>query len=352
MLAAAMNAGEVVAVPPGAWDPYARWLIAVIAAAATGLALHALVVWIIGRIGRRTHSSLGQSLAEHARWPARAVFVLLTVQIAQLAMRGPMTVLSPSRHVVALALIASAAWLAVRLSRVADYWVGGILRGNGVEQIRSRRVRTRVRVVRRVFAVAVWVVAASAMLMTFPKAWQLGASLLASAGIAGLVAGIAARPLLANLIAGVQIALTQPIRLEDAVMIDDVFGWVEEITATYVVLRTRDSRRVIVPVTFFVERSYENWTRSTAAVVAAATVVVDRAADVERLRTALRGIVERSGKWDGRTLALEVANVLPAGLELRATAGTLDAAHAWDLQGEMREGLMAFVRAEQEEKRT
>lgn len=264
--------------------------------------------------------------------------------MALLGLDEPARGLDVARHAVTLALIASAAWLIIRLTRGADRTVAAYFTDNDADPLRARRVRTRVRVIRRVVAVAVWIVAAASMLMTFPRAWQLGVSLLASAGIVGLAAGLAAKPVLANLIAGVQIALTQAIRLEDAVVIDGQFGWVEEITATYVVLRTREHRRVIVPVTFFVERSYENWTRTGTGVIGIASVLVDRSADAGRLREALREILERSGKWDGRIGELEVAAVTPAGQELRAVMSAADPAAAWALQAVVREGLLRASR--------
>jgi small-conductance mechanosensitive channel len=335
--------GAVVPVA-GWWDGVGYALGVVGAAVVIGLVLHAVGAWLLRRVALREGSPIGAALAGHARAPARVVIVLAAVQVALLSLEQPARGLEPARHVVALGLIAASAWLVVRLSRVVDWGVEAYFKGDAGDELRARRVRTRVRVVRRVIAVVVWVVAAASMLMTFPRAWQLGASLLASAGIVGLVVGIAARPVLSNLIAGVQIAMTQPIRLEDAVVMDGQFGWVEEITATYVVLRTREGRRWVVPVTFFVERGFENWTRVGDGVVGVATVVVDKGVDVERLREGLRGILERSGRWDGRVWGLEVSGVTGAGVEVRAVMGAGDAAGAWELQGVVREGLLRIAR--------
>lgn len=319
-------------------DPWAELLVLLLAAVLAALAVHAAFAWVLRRLLRRRGQRLAELLAEHARAPGQATAVLLAACIVLFSVSRPAAAIGPMRHAAVLALIAALAWLAARLTRMIDLGVAELVGARDIEDVRLRSVRTRVRVVRRVVVVAVWVVAASVALMTFPRAWQVGVSLLASAGIAGLVAGLAARPVLANLIAGVQIAVTEPIRLGDAVTIDGQFGWVEEIAATYVVLLTRDRRRLIVPVTFFVERMFENWTRVADGVGASVVVTLPRGADLGRLRDMVGRALEASPSWDRGPWTLEVAAVRQTEVDVRIAAGAgAGTSGALELQAAIRE---------------
>src|SRR5688572_8820305 len=312
-----MSTAAPAAQNPGGLDPALVMALAVLGAAAGAAALHALVAWGIRRLTRRRGTRTAQLLADHARGPGLAVFVLAAVHGTLLALREPERLLEPARHASALALIAAVAWLLMRLALATDLGIEEYIDTARRDELPARRLRTRVRVLRRVVVVLVWVVAASSMLMTFPRAWQLGLSLLASAGIVGLAAGLAARPVLGNLIAGVQIAVTEPIRLGDAVTIEGQFGWVEEITATYVVLLTRERRRLIVPVTFFVERMFENWTRAGDGVGAAVVVSVPRGVDLGALREAVGRALEATAAWDRRDWTMEVTAVRAMEMDVR-----------------------------------
>jgi small-conductance mechanosensitive channel len=168
-------------------------------------------------------------------------------------------------------------------------------------------------------------------------------SLFASAGVAGLVAGLAARPVLSNLIAGVQIAMTQPIRLEDAVIVENEWGWVEEITATYVVIRLWDWRRLIVPLSYFIEKPFQNWTRQSAALIGSVVIHVDYSVPVARVRDQLTEIVSQSTLWDRRVVNLQVTNATEGTIELRALVSAGSASAVWDLRCEVREKLIAFL---------
>jgi small-conductance mechanosensitive channel len=178
---------------------------------------------------------------------------------------------------------------------------------------------------------------------------QYGVSLFASAGAAGLVVGLAARPLLSNLIAGVQIAVTQPIRIEDAVIIENEWGWVEDIASTYVVIRLWDWRRMVVPLAYFIERPFQNWTRDAASLIGSIILHVDYAADVPKIRERLGRVVQESKLWDGAVVNLQVVDTNARTMELRALVSARNAPQAWDLRCEMREKLVAFLQAEMPE---
>jgi small-conductance mechanosensitive channel len=185
--------------------------------------------------------------------------------------------------------------------------------------------------------------------MTFDSVRQYGVSLFASAGAAGLVVGLAARPLLSNLIAGVQIAITQPIRIEDAVIIENEWGWIEDIASTYVVIRLWDWRRMVVPLSYFIERPFQNWTRDAASLIGSVILHVDFAADVPRIRAYLERAVRETQRWDGAVVNLQVVDTDPQTVQLRALVSARNAPESWDLRCEIREKLLAFLRQEMPE---
>jgi hypothetical protein len=181
------------------------------------------------------------------------------------------------------------------------------------------------------------------MLVTFPSIREIGTSLLASAGLAGLVVGLAARPTLANLLAGLQIALTEPIRLDDVVIVEGEWGKVEEITTTYVVVRIWDLRRLIVPLSQFIEKPFQNWTRQTADLLGTVFVYTDYSVSVDAVRQKLLEILQLSGMWDGKVWGLQVTNATDHTMELRALMSAPDSSRAWDLRCHVREKLIEHL---------
>lgn len=214
------------------------------------------------------------------------------------------------------------------------------------DNLLARKHITQVRIFERAVDTLVVVIATGFALMTFESVRQYGVSLFASAGVAGLVAGLAARPLLSSLIAGVQIAMTQPIRIDDAVVVEGEWGWVEEITSTYVVIKLWDWRRLIVPLSYFIEKPFQNWTREGAAIIGSVLLYMDYSVPVERVRAKLTEIVKTSKLWDGRVVNLQVSDAKDHVIELRALVSARTSPLAWDLRCEVREKLIAFLREE------
>ena len=186
-------------------------------------------------------------------------------------------------------------------------------------------------------------VAAALILMKFPSIQHLGTSLLASAGLAGLAAGIAARPMLSNLIAGMQLALTEPIRIDDAVLVEGEFGNIEEITTTYVVVRIWDQRRMVLPLAYFIEHPFQNWTLNSADLLGTVLVHVDYTVPVEEVRQELQRILEATPLWDRRVWNLQVTDATDSSVELRAMMSASGAGRLWDLRVHVREKLIAFL---------
>jgi small-conductance mechanosensitive channel len=217
------------------------------------------------------------------------------------------------------------------------------------DNLLARKHNTQVRVLSRTIDVLLAIITLSAALMTFPAVRQYGISLFASAGVAGIVAGLAARPVLSNLMAGVQLAMTQPIRLYDAVTLENEHGTIEEITSTYVVVKLWDWRRMVVPLTYFIEKPFQNWTREGSALIGNVMIYVDYRAPVELIRAKFTDIVKQSNKWDGNVAALQVTDFKEGTMELRCLMSARSAGTAFDLRCEVREKLIDFLQKEHPE---
>lgn len=216
----------------------------------------------------------------------------------------------------------------------------------GFENALTRKHVTQVRLLRRAAQVMLALITIGAAMMTLPAIRQYGVSLFASAGAAGIVVGLAARPLLSNLLAGIQIALTQPVKIEDSVVINNEWGWVEDITSTYLVVRTWDWRRLIVPLSWFLEQPIQNWTRETTTIIGQVHLNVDYRTPIDKVRQELDRLVHASTLWDGNVVNLQVVEATESTIQLRLLATASDASRAWDLRCELREKMIAYLQRE------
>lgn len=217
------------------------------------------------------------------------------------------------------------------------------------DNLHARKLATQLDVVRRIFVVVVAVVTVAAALTTVPGVRQIGVSLFASAGIAGLAIGLAARPVLSNLISGLQIAFTQPIRIDDVVIVEGEWGWVEEVGLFYVVVKLWDWRRLVVPLTHFTEKPFQNWTRESAHIIGAVTWSLDARAPVAAMRLKLTHIVEATELWSGEVVNLQVTDATGPTLTVRALASARTSPRAWDLRCHIREEMLLWLQAEHPE---
>jgi small-conductance mechanosensitive channel len=325
-------------------DPLAGLLILALAAL-VALSLHRSLLRLVRRLLRDRHPYVSSFLAG-TRDITRLALLILALVIAL-----PATSLQPdTRAVIAkillLAGIAVVGWAAiVAVNMTADFYLRRFRYDVG-DTLLARKHLTQVRVLTRAANTLLVMVTVGVALMTFESVRQYGVSLFASAGIAGLVAGLAARPVLSNLIAGVQIATTQPMRIGDGVTIENEFGNVEEITSTYVVLRLWDLRRMIVPLTYFIEKPFQNWTREAAGVTGAVLLQVDYTTPVERVRQKAVEIVGASKFWDGKVVKLQVTDAKDSTMELRVLASAASSGDAFELRCEIREKLIDFLQRE------
>ncbi|MGQ8335360.1 mechanosensitive ion channel family protein [Sunxiuqinia sp. A32] len=211
------------------------------------------------------------------------------------------------------------------------------------DNLKARKIHTQLLVLERILITIILILAFAITLMAFPGIRKVGMSLLASAGIAGLIIGFAAQKSISLFLAGFQIAITQPIRLDDVVIVEGEWGWIEEITLTYVVVRIWDKRRLIVPVNYFIEKPFQNWTRTSAEILGTVFVYVDYGFPIDKMRTELTNILNRTDKWDGKVNVLQVTNTTDKTMEVRALVSSADSPSAWDLRVFVREELIRFI---------
>lgn len=316
------------------------------AAAATLAVLAALVVYAIGRavVLRVVRYSVSlASVAHRIDKPAAFVLPVLALQIVWHGAADELRGIGPLRHWNGVLLIALLTWLATSAVRGLAEGVIKLHPSDVADNLQARRILTQTRVLSRTAIGVLGVVGLSFILMTFPGVRQLGASLLASAGVAGLVIGLAAKPVFSNLIAGLQIALSQPIRIDDVLIVTGEWGRVEEITGSYVVLRLWDERRLIVPLQWFIENPFQNWTRQSADILGTVMLWVDYSLPLEPLRAEAQRLCEASPDWDRRVCKVQVTDASERGMQLRVLVSSASSGQNFDLRCELREALIAFI---------
>ena len=331
------------------WDFYAQLATEFVVALVAGLLIYYVVSWVAQRFVGRTSTRLDDLLYKYLKTPAKVGIPLLCVMFARSGGGLQGVALPILDKALQLAVIATVTWLVLAfINACADY----IKLKNDIsvpDNRESRRVRTQVAVVGQTLRALVVVAGVAMALMSFPQIKQLGAGLLASAGIVGIAVGIAARPVLENIIAGIQIGITQPIRLDDVVIVEGEWGRVEEITMTYVVVKIWDERRLILPFSKFISNSFQNWTRNSSEILGTIFVWVDYAADVERIRQRAQKIVAAEPLWDKRVFVLQVTETTERAVQLRVLVSAANASSAWDLRVAVREKLIAFLQKEMPE---
>jgi small-conductance mechanosensitive channel len=288
--------------------------------------------------------SFARDIFEHISAPLRLLIPLVGLQAVWGTADDKTLFISPLRHATTLFIIASVTWLGLRL---VDALHQLIMKRNPIDMsdnLSARRIQTQTKVIEQTLSLLVVLFGLSAMLMTFPMARQFGTSILASAGLAGLAVGFAAKPVLGNLIAGLQLAFTQPIRLDDVVIVEGEWGRVEEITGTYIVVRIWDERRLIVPLQWFIENPFQNWTRRTSSLLGSVMLWVDYAMPLDPLREKLDSLCAQvPDLWDGRVKGIQVVDTSPNAIQLRILVSSGDSSRNFDLRCYIRENLINFI---------
>ncbi|MGF9692087.1 MULTISPECIES: mechanosensitive ion channel family protein [unclassified Rhizobium] len=332
--------------------PVVRWLpdwfismVVLVVAVFVGWLIHRIVFRLLTRIVSK-RDLFWRSLISRNRRPLRIAIVVWilnpAVAIAPLTDRQADLI----RHLLLLAFISLVGWMARTALHI---WLTVYLRRfklDAEDNLLARKHVTQSRILERVAATLIVAFTLSAALMSFPAVRQYGVSLMASAGVAGIVLGLALQPVLKNLFAGIQLAITQPIRIDDALIVEGEWGKVEEITSTYVVVKLWDWRRLILPLGYFIEKPFQNWTREGAALIGTVMIYLDYTIPVEEVRRKVEEIAANSDLWDRQVVNVAVTDFRENVMEIRILVSASDGGRTFDLRCEVREKLIDYIRRE------
>ncbi len=333
----------------GQWESISRFVIVAAVAVLFVLLVHYGVFAIARRAAMKTKLKGDEIIVRLLRGPSRLIVALLAVYFVLPQAQLGDAALGLVRHGISLLLIAAMTWLVVRIIQSISQFVLAQYESGTLFDTRARRVQTQMRVLSRILSVVAVIVGVAAALMTFDTIKQLGASILASAGITGLIVGLAAQKVIANFLAGLQIAFTGPINIGDVVVIEGEWGRIEEITTTYVVLKIWDERRLIVPFSKIIDSTFYNWSRTSSEVLGTIYIYTDYQVPIDAVRAEAERIVNASDHWDGRSCGLVVTNATERAVELRVVISAADGSKQWDLRCEVREKLIKYLQREHPE---
>jgi small-conductance mechanosensitive channel len=295
------------------------------------------------RLVRKNTDGIAGALLRRAQAPAGFALPLLAALVALPYLTFPERIDTMLVRVTAVASTIAVAWVVVASIGLYTDLVKRRYSLTDEDNLHARQVETRIDILARSAVTVVVLVSGALAAMAFPSIRALGATLLASAGVAGIVIGIAARPLFENMIAGIQLALSQPIRIDDVVIVEGEYGHVEQISSTFVIVRIWDQRRMVLPLTYFIEKPFQNWTRTGSALLGTVFLYVDYTVPVERLREELPKMLATEAKWDGAVHGLQVTDAKESTVELRLLVSARNSADLFDLRCNVRERMIGFL---------
>lgn len=325
----------------GSWE---RLLILAGITLAIAVVLYFIVILLLKRFSQRSDNNLQKNSWRKFRIPL--IFFLFSVSATIIIGEVDFEhrLITYARHIIKLLIIFGITWMITRIVGLGREMVLRQYNYDERDNLKARKIYTQFRLIERVLVVMVIVIAFGVALMTFDSIKDFGVSIFASAGVAGIILGIAAQKLLGNMLAGIQIAIAQPIRIDDVVIVEGEWGWIEEINITYVVVRIWDKRRLILPTTYFVEKPFQNWTRESAEILGTVYIYTDYTVPFGEIREELTRILKSDKNWDEKVNVLQVTNATEKTVELRALMSAVDSPTAWDLRVAVREKLIEFLR--------
>ena len=246
-------------------------------------------------------------------------------------------------HFFRITIIFLITWLIIRLMHLIRLYLDDAHKIDTSNNLRARKIHTQYRILERVIKVLIIFMAVSAALMTFDSIRQVGVSLFASAGVASIIIGFSAQKIIASIIAGIQLAIAQPIRVQDVVIVDGEWGWIEEINLTFVVVKVWDRRRLVVPTTYFIDNIFQNWTRKSSFILGTVFLYTDYTISVDAIREELDRLLEDNKLWDGKVNVVQVTDAGEKSMELRILVSADDSPTAWELRVFLREKLIKFI---------
>lgn len=324
------------------------WVISLILFAAILIVAVAVQHLVMPAIRRRAKAwpPLLQAVLRRTHAIGRVAFVVLAINVAFPILPLPADIRVGIRQALGAVDILLVGWMVViAMNIAADHYIGGF-KLDSADNLMARKAVTQARVLRRALGVVIGVITVGLALMTFDAVREVGVSIFASAGIAGILVGLAAQQFLANLLAGIQLAITQPLRLEDVVVINGEFGWVEEIRSTYVVIRLWDWRRMVVPLKYLFDNPFQNWTRQSSAILSNFYIYLDYTAPIDVLRAKVGEFAAKSKNWDKNIVNLQVTDFTEHVMQVRILLSAENAGKAWDVRADVREMLVSYIQHE------
>lgn len=307
------------------------------------LTVHFIFFKILKSISKNPENILSNQLWTKFRNPSLGLMLTIALSVILLSFAPDNQLIDFIKHLLKLIIIFHISWLIIRFIKLGRDLV--LIRYDIGEKdnLKARRVYTQFKIIERILIFVVIVIAIAIALMTFEQIRRIGVSLFASAGVAGIILGFAAQKLIGNVLAGFQIAISQPIRIDDVVIVEKEWGWIEEINLTYVVVKIWDKRRLILPTTYFIEKPFQNWTRVSADILGTIFIYTDYTVPIDKLREELSQILQSDNNWDGKVNVLQVTDSTEKTMEIRALVSAADSPSAWDLRVNVREKLIDFL---------
>lgn len=326
-----------------AWREYVTGAAVIVGAAGVGFLLSFALIRVLQAAAKRIQLELAQITKRRVRRPIRVLLPTVGIDVALSFFVAPEAPLADVRQVFSIVYIVCFSWFLIGVSGIVEDVVRMNYEVDSHDNLKARKIQTQIRFFRRIAVVLIVLIATATALMTFETVRQLGTTILASAGVAGVIVGFAAQRSLSTFLAGFQVAMTQPIRLDDVVIVEGEWGRVEEITLTYVVVKIWDLRRLVLPITHFIDRPFQNWTRVSADLLGTVFLYADYTIPVDQVRETLHELLQQSKYWDRKVWNLQVTNASERTVELRALMSAADASLLWNLRCEIREKLLAEV---------
>jgi len=324
-------------------DNFATSLLIFTIAVILGLLLKFVLFKLLDYYNRHSYPLLVKSVIRHLNHPLNYFIPLLFISISLSVVPLSEEQIAVLRRIIEILDIMIFAWLLIKITYVVQDMVRHTYILDKTDNIRERKLITQLQFVKKLAIVAIVFVAVSIILLSFEPVRKLGTGLLTSAGIAGIILGFAAQKSLANLLAGMQLAFTQPIRIDDVLVVENEFGRVEEITLTYVVLKLWDNRRLILPLNYFIEKPFQNWTRTGSDIVATVYLYTDYTIPVDNIRKELSRILDTTELWDKKSSGLQVTDATEQTIQLRVLVSAASSGTAWDLRCLVREKLISYI---------
>lgn len=328
----------------GEIQPIAWNLIILVLAIGIGLIIKLIIRLLLNLNKKQVDYSLFRSIISHIGPPMNHFAPLLVLNLAFPLMEMSPAFYSLLNRTAEIALIISFAVLLISSVRIFEGYVYHAYDLNKSDNLKERKIRTQLQFIRKVLITLIVFITIAVILLSFENVRKIGAGLLTGVGVGGIIIGFAAQRSLSNFLAGFQIAFTQPIRIDDVLVVEGEWGRVEDITLTYVVLNLWDQRRLILPINYFIEKSFQNWTRTSSDILGTVFLYMDYNIPVDALRKELDRLLDKSSLWDKRVKLIQVTDAKERTIELRVLVSARNSSHAFDLRCYIRENLIKFVK--------